>query len=80
MSGCDCTTTEDPTLRALIAILKLACLITREHLIMDDDILSVERLQFFHYARKEFMFDDGHIEEFRSELFDDYERVRPTAI
>jgi HD-like signal output (HDOD) protein len=75
-----CKDIEDPALRALIAILKLAYLLSREDLISDDDFLSVERVQFFHYAKKELMFDDSHIDEFRSErLFED-DKLPSTAL
>jgi hypothetical protein len=62
-----CNEIDDPQLRALIAILKIAYLLVLEKYLHDGSF-SLERVQYLAYAKKELMLDDEFIEELRTEF------------
>ncbi len=58
---------EDPELRALIATIKLAHLLVRERYLSDGSF-SVERIQYFSYAKEELLLDSDFLDELRMDV------------
>ncbi len=63
---------EDAGLRAVIACIKLAHLLITEKYLADDSF-SLERIQYFSYAKKELMLENEFLDELRTDVIPEME-------